>query len=262
MRVGKIGTIVNGIELITRCPHCGDSEKSSDRGHCSLNLITGLYYCVKCNSGGKADLGSLPLKYLNQINTFEPVEQEDQLDYYLSILKPGPGSSRSSTLGRFHFTTESNVLVDVFKIRDRYGKLNGLHFSTSNPRRKYVVGSHGFGYGEPNLGTLKCYRVVEGPYDCIDIYDVCLYGGLSAYHQKQLTGKRLILCPDGDIANNPFRLYTYLRRFFYRNIFFIDSLELLPDNVDPSDMPISERKSLNPKEVITLYHLLYNIYND
>lgn len=146
----KVGTINNN-ELWLRCPECGDSQNDPSKAHFSINLISGLYFCLRCKASGK--LGPRQflsvLSYIGEEELFElPDVQTGQVEE-LPLVLPGAGSPRYSTLKRGHV----DVVVDgggiktwdAFQMRDlKDGGLTGLLLR--RPGRSVVIGDRGYGW--------------------------------------------------------------------------------------------------------------------
>lgn len=230
------GTIQDG-ELWLRCPFCGDSDLHPGKAHLSLNLATNLYHCHRCGKGGKLS------KKEREDWGIEPTFLVPSLPHHnapalLDIL-PGPGSTRPSLLPRYHLSVAEG-LVDVFQMTTLRGQLRGYHLRPTWERRSFrSQGQTGFGV-PTNLKVP--IRLVEGPYDVLTLQDVCTFGFPKTYHLKALKSIRIILCPDGDVWQDPEKTRTYFSPFLeMETLLSILAIEYIPGGRDPDEVPVHQR---------------------
>lgn len=243
-------------ELWLRCPFCGDSEHDPDKAHFSINLINGLAFCYKCSTGKKiswAKLFKLANQYdinLEDLNSFVTDTDFDEA-IELPELSKGQASQRGSKLKRGHIRLENDLLWDGFEMREPDGEVIGLHLR--RPRRMMSIGQIAFGYVGSHLPGSSLnhpLRIVEGPYDVMEDYDVCLFGFYSSTTLKKIKGHFITLCPDGDVWNK-----SELFRRFIKAIKQVDSftyvcgVEVIPDGLDPDECPRESRTFVSRKEL-------------
>ena len=136
-----VGTYRDG-ELWLRCPHCGDSDKHKDKANYFINGA-GLYHCMRCGIGGKLKLRE-QIKLLTEHGLEFGVVPSKKMqgqpwDAVFEDLMPGPGSTRESSLQRFHLMTPS-AFFDVFLIRNSKGLGTGLQLVNVQTNKKKIIG--------------------------------------------------------------------------------------------------------------------------
>lgn len=259
----------DGEELWLRCPVCGDSDNHPDRAHYSVNIFTRQYYCFRCSGSGKVpydeigylvsglDLKSGTSKSYRGLNSRASVDVSIVSEIAANI-KPGPAVSRYSALERYTSVskTERGQDADVFPVYSLMGEglVIGYHFRYKTGSS---IGSKALTFGKRFLGIPKelklkselPIRIVEGPYDVLDPYqDICTFGFPNASQVNQLKGKRLILCPDGDVWEDWRKLRQFMK-LFTRSGFLIDFIERIPDGGDPDEVPPRLREKLTLEQV-------------
>jgi hypothetical protein len=246
----------DGQELYFRCPHCGDSERHPQKTHCSVNIFTSIYYCLRCQASGKVSSDEMGLltKDINfdkvkQLKVDPLYETDSIMEMITEKLRPGPGMGRYSALDRWHIKTQDDTKLDIFKVTNASRELVGYHVRP--PDKKYTRT-----YGQRLLGIPssirynKPWRIVEGPFDCLDPHtDVVVFGFPSVAQAKALYGKPLIICPDGDVFEDYRKLRSFMKPFLWDNNVLIEYVERLPPNTDPDELLPHLRERISADEV-------------
>lgn len=257
----EAGTLV-GMEFWMRCPYCGDSSKNRVKAHFSVNLSTGAYHCHRCKASGgysKKEIFEVTgQSYLMMPQRVDKttIEEED-LDELAELAVRGPGIPRASRLSRWHFTSSSGRVFDLFWCRHPNGKVVGAYFRSSERKWSYVAGHRMLGFVGPKMISNQNYlRIVEGPYDVMYPEDVCTFGFPSKNQIQALAGFPLVLCPDGDVWEDPKLLYRYLLRFFKYQHILVLGAELIADGLDPDEVRREDRAWVSPKDLLRLWRKL------
>jgi len=242
-------------ELVIRCPFCGDSNDLS-HGHLKVNMITGLYFCMRCSQGGKFSTKEM-LKYSSQEQLLIhndtpllPVPKEVVSEHDLRL---GAGMPRKSFLDRYHVTFRGS-LWDAFEMKYPGGSSAGVYLRTQN-KISYIAGEKGVawkGKGPLLSSFSEPIRIVEGPYDVIQKGDVCVFGAITSnILQKYFLGQYVILAPDGDVWRK-----TYLAQQIYKALVIaqqkgvcIIGLELFKDGKDPDEVNLQDIISIASDQI-------------
>lgn len=262
----QIADTIHGGEYWLRCPYCGDSENDPNKAHFSINLRSGLYFCLRCNARGKLNkkaqfelFGRLPVDLSEE--AINKVDTEDQFREILDRLEEGAPWSRPSLLPRYTYTDDYGQVWDAFISYDNHdGAEIGvlLRLADTQQKKAYFYGSRGFSWVGDSFPSSanKPIRLVEGPYDVITPQDVVVFGLLSKYTVSEFTGENIILCPDGDVwqkenLRKPF--FTLLRYLLYQSyaVPWLVGVEYIPEGADPDECPPDQRLFITRQEVAT-----------
>lgn len=231
-------------EQLLRCHICGDSRKNEAKGHLSLNLVSGLYYCYRCGSGGVYSSTDI-FELLMAEDGGMPLEDKSP-PKKVPLLVPTIVSRRYSNISpRYSAVFPS---ADVFPSRDVDGNILGWHgrFVGASRLKAYTWGKRMFGYSGASLLPASLLRVVEGPYDVLSDEDVCVYGTPTKAHAEALRGLELVLCPDSDVWEEDVKLYRWLIPF---EECLVKCVERLPYG-DPEDVPEEGRQRVNYRRLL------------
>ena len=263
----QIADTIHAGEYWLRCPHCGDSQNDPNKAHFSINLRSGLYFCLRCNARGKLGrkdqfelFGSLPVSM--PASAVEETDSQDQFEEILDKLEEGPPWSRPSLLPRYTYTDGGGNDWDAFISYDLHdGAEIGvlLRLADTEQKRAYFYGTRGFSWVGDTLpsSTREPIRLVEGPYDVVTKQDVVVFGLLSKYTVGEFAGENVILCPDGDIWQKEnlrrpfFTLLRYLIHQSYKMPWLV-GVEFLPDGKDPDEVAPKDRLFFDRSEVIEM----------
>lgn len=241
-----------GNELWLRCPHCGDSQKSKNKAHYSVNS-EGLYHCLRCGVGGRLHLRDY-IAYVwrdhaDLLHHDALVGPDSDWEDLLDELTPGPGYSRFSALDRYHVRTTTELL-DVFLSRNTRGDITGLCLADLDAKRKRVVGTRSLGWSGSELTSSAAapLRIVEGPYDVLTDRDICTYGLPSKNQLKRLKGHYVLICPDGDVWPDPGKRRAILNLLTVPGPTIV-GFEVLGADEDPDDVPYAQRTRITVKEM-------------
>lgn len=242
--------------LWVRCPFCGDSDEPT-HAHLSVDLMKGFYYCVRCNAGGRlAPKHLFAMAQAVGAEVYVSELGETDQDRELPDLQPGPGNSRGSQLSRYHLPRrDDHGEWDAFQMRDPlYNLVSGIHLRSGKDRVN--LGDSGIGWvGEGPLlsSATQPLRVVEGPYDVVMPWDVCVFGFLSVNRLRSLRGHFLTLCPDGDVWTKPDLTRSFLKTLRWSindpAAPHVLELEVLPDGKDPDEMSGENRIIVRRPEI-------------
>jgi len=162
---------------------------------------------------------------------------------------PNPRYNRFSRVReRYHLFSPKSL--DIFEIKDPNGNTQGyaLREVETKTMRTILFGRMGFGYEDRRLPPLgDPVRIVEGPYDVMTDHDACTFGIPRSGQITQLRFQPIILCPDGDVWNRLDLLRAWLLPW-RRSL--VVGVERLPQNLDPDEVPISEREVLSYGEAL------------
>ncbi len=250
----------SGNEIWSRCPFCGDSSSHSDKCHFSVNLITGKYYCFRCGFSGvmpHREAATLLITAAIEQSSMASRAQElrTKIQVMTEHLVRGPATRRFSSLERFHVQTGSGK-VDVFPQRLPNGKLVGYHCRRSWEKSSENIGLRGLGFHGEQLSS-EWVRLVEGPYDAMDpIHDVVTFGLPSKHQLGLLRGIPVVLCPDGDVWTDAFKSQMLVSAVLSCKSLILSGVEVLPDGVDPDELPPKDRKRLDFRGALRLLHSL------
>lgn len=242
-----------GNELWLRCPHCGDSAKSPNKAHYSVNN-EGLYHCLRCGAGGRLHLRDyLAFVWQDHSDFITPevlTGPETDWEDILDELVPGPGYPRRSALDRFHVNTPGH-LYDAFLSRNTRGDITGLCLADLEHKAKIVVGIKSLGWTGEQLTSSEAnpLRLVEGPYDVLSDRDICTYGLPSKNQLKRLKGHYIILCPDGDVWPDPGKRKAMLNLLTVPGPQIL-GFEVLGADEDPDEVPYANRVLVPTKEIV------------
>ena len=243
-KVGDVFYQADGsIEVIARCPFCGDTQKQG-HGHLSINVSKGLYYCYRCGAGGKVT--ELPRDVIAQVNLVvdqadedRPVQDKKGRDI---VYFPGPALKRPSALDRFH-TEMDGEMYDVFELRNVFGGRTGVVLRSVASKRMYTYGDRTYLY--PGRALVKklgnecdVFYVVEGPYDVLAPCFVALAGLPDKRQVHGLSFAPLVLIPDGDVWTRK-DLYRQYLRMWSKHPHIVDVI-YLDDGTDPDDYTVDE----------------------
>jgi hypothetical protein len=135
---------------------------------------------------------------------------------------------------------------DAFSMRDiRDAGQVGLHLR--RPNSSFNFGERGFGWvGEraPTSSPQRPLRIVEGPYDVLEVNDVCVFGSITDQTLLDLRTHFLILTPDGDVWLDKKKRFKFLKLLVDPRILISDAImgiEYLPDGLDPDEVLPEER---------------------
>lgn len=238
----RVGTLKND-ELWLRCPDCGDSQRSLDKGHLSVNIKKAVFYCVRCGYSG-----TLTTKQLLDLATrYDFSTQEHTPALEPRELLPEAATNRFSALRRWHYDDQDGNRWDVFDIRDpHHNERVGQYFRRDGT--SLILGETGLGWvGDTALtsSSERPLRLVEGPYDVLGPGDVCCYGFLRSQALKLLRGHYVVLCPDGDAWTDPMlreKMMKLMRWCFQdRRAPAVVGLEMIPDGLDPDECHPTDR---------------------
>lgn len=238
-----------GNELWLRCPHCGDSSKSPDKAHYSVNS-EGKFHCLRCKAGGRLPLRDyLAFVYQDNADLIPDVDTLVDWEEVLDDIQPGSAYPRGSALDRYHITTPHHRW-DVFLSRNVKGEILGLCLSDLENHKRMVIGKVLLGWqGDTLLSSpTSPLRLVEGPYDVLSERDVCTFGLPARSHLKALRGHTIVLCPDGDVWPDHAKRSTILRLLNNEHAEIL-GVEFLPDGMDPDEVPYDKRKFINKKDI-------------
>lgn len=255
----QTGSVI-GHELFLRCPHCGDSQKDPTKAHFRIHLTKGVFFCFRCGESGK-----VPLKYLLEFTEFyghgikQKTQKTSDIFYLDKNLLPGPGSSRSSSLDRFHYD-DGEIQFDVFESKDVHGEVIGYHTRRNDGKWFVNWGERGFGYkGSYISQNNPVITLVEGPYDVLEPDQVCCFGDILGNHLRTLKDYDVILCPDGDLWKSPWwrkrlkkRLTQTLSPRQAWSMAQIKGVYFLPDEKDPDEVPRSDWRLFERSEFTQL----------
>lgn len=241
-----------GDEIWMRCPFCGDSP-NPDSVHYSIHRTKRIYHCLRCSASGSLSTtefvnqtGMLPGLVSTALETVH-----DPLD--VPIL-PGPGSSRSSGLDRYHLQGDQ-ITWDCFLCKTPKGEVEGVSLRGPN-KRSINYGRRGLGYAGDEL-IADWVRLVEGPYDVVDpAHDVCTFGMPTQRQLKMLRAYPLVLCPDGDVWNKPVLLAAYLAPFLKVEGLLLQDIEILPGGRDPDEVKMEHRTKGGAALLVRLFHAI------
>lgn len=245
----QVGKIKNG-ELWVRCPECGDSQRNRNKGHLSINLGKGLFYCVRCGYGGQ-----LTVKQSFQLATLYDEFDAKVTDYSPVWTAAGPGIDRFSALERWNHVDEAGHLWDLFLMRDPlYNEPIGQYMRWG--KKSIISGEHGFGWvGQGDLLSTpsRPIRIVEGPYDVLTEQDVCAFGFSSFGAVKKLVGHSVIICPDGDIWQDTAlteQMIKLVKKLVVPPGPTLVGVEVIPDGLDPDTCPLDKRKFVSRETLL------------
>lgn len=218
-------------EVWIRCPFCGDSQKDPNKAHFRIHLVTGLFFCHRCNEKGKVTPA-----FLARINLLDiDISSFDSMDPPTEIF-PGALSPRRSLLPRFN-----TLKQDLFKIY-WLGNPEPVGYYLRSKTEKQIQGFTGFAWPanpKPLISSAESpLRLVEGPYDVKHAQDVCCFGLFnSKLIIQQLRHHYFILSPDGDVWTDESR-----KRAFFSSLTSIIKarlnlvgVEFHEANQDPDD---------------------------
>ena len=252
----KTGTQERG-ELWIRCPYCGDSKRSPDKAHFSVNLRTGVYHCHRCKAAGRLNTKQL----LNlgligfEVGLGELDQRMDPSAAEFPELIPGPATPRASELPRQRLLATGGDW-DAFEMFDpRTLELTGIYFRRGKESR--IVGDKTYSWpGAP--GALfsdgdRPIRLVEGPWDVLEDRDVSVFGLISKTALADLYGHQVVLCPDGDVWKD-MRLFKQLLRTIdwglrFSKSCYIQGVEWIADGKDPDEVPPDKRDFLERRQL-------------
>lgn len=228
----NVGEIV-GEHLWTRCHKCGDSPDRNS-AHRAINIPKGVWRCVRCNASGQLTVkekAELQMKYGVETNTHDPIIE------LLPEIIPGPGSSRPSKLDRYH-TTYRHRRWDAFRMYDLKNR-DGIGWLLRRPEgQALILGKMGYLWPDaPAFPVREYYRIVEGPYDVIADQDIAVCGFITASSLKPFAYLPVLLCPDGDVWQDPFLFKTFaetVRRIttVYEQAPHLVGIEVLKNGLD------------------------------
>lgn len=243
----KPGTVDSRGRIWLLCPRCDD-----EKGHMVFNPDTWTLHCFRCGHTETAplDFAVYALDQRRVARSSEPLVLQDLLKQLL----PGPGSSRSSALPRHHRSTDAGI-EDAFISRLPSGKITGVYLRRPDGSSRFL-GERTLGYSGETLwaGGVRTLRVVEGPYDVLDQDTLCLWGLPTASQTRTLSGFSVILTPDGDVWPRPDLLDRWLRPWFRNPYIHVEGIEVLPDELDPDDLPVEARRRMPDASLERLRH--------
>lgn len=261
-------TIHNG-EYWLRCPYCGDSDKDPEKAHYSIQLRTGVFFCLRCQTSGKLNkkdqyelMGTIPLVTFNEAIQ-EDDDSDEALERILDNLVAGAHitMSRRSLLERWTYRDDRGAFWDAFISYDLSDgePIGVLLRSIQGQKRAYFYGSRGYAWPGDELprSVQQPLRLVEGPYDVLAPNDICVFGLITKYTLMDFVGHNIILCPDGDVWQK-----ESLRRSFFASLRYLMyskqkkpylvGVEYLARGKDPDEVPISERPLFTAHEITEL----------
>ena len=219
--MSKLG--LRGSHYYIRCPSCGDSD-NPNHGHLGIELETGLYNCLKCGYGGKADLNFL-LSQNVPVNTFQLKVEKDYNDQYIDELYPFQYSERATNLP-VHWAVWKNKNWDYFPMYRQTGLELGYHLRTNKPDKSSHTSTtriKGISYSYAPLPLLSSLErpitLVEGPYDCVLTDDVCVFGSITRGSINLVKSHFVRIRPDGDVWKD----YNKSRAMIYTLKIFLES---------------------------------------
>jgi hypothetical protein len=253
----KIGALIHG-NLMVRCPFCGDSQHSQTKAHLSISVQSGVYHCFRCKVSGKLTAQQSLQLFSNDWPAVEAIEPSnpENITEFISSLQAGPGTTRASLLNRHH-TIYHGETRDVFLMLDPYDcHPTGVHLRS--PEFSKNFGDVGVAWpGDHNWILISSesqpLRLVEGPYDVVEVRDVCVFGTISQSVLKLLSGHHVILCPDGDIWQDPGLNAAFMRtvnKILGVSTINLVGIEVLPDGKDPDQVSPADRPRMARGDVI------------
>lgn len=246
--VGRTVTREDGsIEIIFRCPFCGDTEREG-RGHLSVNPMYGKYYCFRCGFGG--NIAQLPEDILEKLVNFDVVKEYRQKKTSQVILySKGAGLQREVFYGldRFH-TVWDGRLCDVFELRNLKGNVTGIHIRSNDKSVMFTSGTGLIYAGKDLISSVSssfCLFVVEGPYDVLHYNWVATCGIPNDSHVQMLRPFPVYLVPDGDVWDKKDLLRSWLKP--WKKHPTVLGVLKLPEDKDPDDFhPFCRREGFVP----------------
>jgi hypothetical protein len=173
----------------------------------------------------------------------------------LPLLSPGAGSTRHSLLPRFH-TFDGESTSDAFEIWDPRDEFPcGVYLRLPNKKSR-IVGDNGLGLQHPPaIPVVDVLCIVEGPYDVLEERDICTFGTFHAGVLRSLSPNAIILCPDGDIWQDPglfagfLQVLTWLLQPGGGVRPYLVAVEHIPDGKDPDECPQDLRRWIARKNL-------------
>ncbi len=245
------GTVDSRGRLWLRCPLCEEPNyheiKKKVHAFFSLRELSG--YCYRC--GSVLEPHHIPQERLTELFStqkstvfeLESYTPEGLARFWSSLpLRPAVLGRKTSLEVRSYLSGTWDVFAQ-YQLRKSGIKLVGLHFRFLKAKRMVSLGERGLGF--PNALPLHKWRIVEGPYDCTEEVDLCVFG-MPATTLFSFLPKTVLLCPDGDVWTDAslFRPWFKLAEFSRRkgsSTFF----EVLPDGKDPDEI-LSEERTMIP----------------
>lgn len=234
-----------GNKLYTRCEECGDSTKHLDMGHLIIYLDTGYAHCTRCGHHEKLGIREF-MEYaaqanMNEVRDFQPRNLELKGDY--TKVTNGFGlSMRFSVVERFFIDPESDTEMWESRLAD--GEVVGYHLRRSQIKFSKMLGKRALGFRGKMIPYGVTVRVVEGPFDAIENIDVCCFGMPAPLQIQELSFRDIILCPDGDIWEDPRKYVSFFRAPVLEkaNVLYVEKIE---HGLDPDEVPVEERKIIS-----------------
>lgn len=234
---------IKGHELWIRCPECGDTQRNLNKGHLSVNLIKGVFYCVRCTYSGVLS----PKQVLDLAARYDMGSIAETIRPEAPEVDEEAGSPRFSALKRWNYVDPDWQTWDVFEIRDpKHNEATGQYFRLGSS--SLIFGEIGLGWvgSQPLISSQSSpLRLVEGPYDVLGPQDVCCYGFLRTQALKLLVGHYVLLCPDGDVWEDDLlreKMGKVMKWCFSSpKSPWIVGLEMIPDGLDPDECHPSDR---------------------
>lgn len=248
-------------ELIIRqrCPYCGDSQKNASKTHMVIYLNSGNFHCYRCNTHGYLTLTELLSLTLNNVIPLAHGKRElvlGELPKDLTLIQGmGPLNRYSAVQARYALHRDTlKGPIEIFESRDRKGAVTGYQLRASWDKICRSMGILTLGYSPANLLNVDYIRLVEGPYDVLDVNDACCWGMPRLTNLEQLKYIPLVLCPDGDIWTEKKKALRWFKPFLTSGQYLIEYVEVLPFDKDPDEVPINERTRVTWNQVKQLFH--------
>lgn len=229
-----------------RCPFCGDSDKHPDKTHFVIYVASGNFHCFRCNVSGYLTLSELLSLTLNQVIPLAQGKRELELGELPPDLQRihgmGPLNRFSAIQSRYALSRPSlQGPIEIFESKNRNGKVTGYQLRASWDKICRSMGNLTLGYGPDNLKNADYIRLVEGPYDVLDVNDACCWGLPRMTNLEELKYIPLVLCPDGDVWSDAEKALRWFKPFLTSSHYLIEYVEILFDNKDPDEVPIDKR---------------------
>ena len=245
--VGKVFVRDGVVEVIARCPFCGDTDNPQN-GHLSVNITKGVFYCYRCGTGGPIIM--LPLDVIDAIRPhildWGSPEENDIYHEELStredkviVYKPGTCTGRETKAEVFYARWRGHCW-DVFEIKNLYGKVVGLHLREKEKKLFETIGDRLFVLpeGEDSVVSMVlkygALYVVEGPYDILGPEFIAVLGQANNQTIELLRHFPVVLVPDGDVWHRNDLLKAYRR--IWRKHPYVSSVVYIPEGKDPDEV--------------------------